>query len=296
MRAAIDRLRRELLGARNADGAWGYYRGKSSRLEPTCWTLLALSTQIDQRPPPDPDPAIAWLERCDRANGWLVEHEEWPFNIAYNALATFTLLSRSDAAAALGRRLLATVIASKGLSAPQENAMRQNNSLQGWSWIDGTFSWVEPTCWGLLALKKARTAGIVDAQAAARIDEAERLLIDRSCQPGGWNFGNASVMRQDLRPYVPTTALGLLAMQDRRDTDAVRRGLSTLDSRWPEERSASSLGLSLISLGVHGQPTDRVAQALVDHAADAITFGNHHGLAVALFALSSLGQRHVFAL
>ena len=34
--------------------------------------------------------------------------------------------------------------------------MRQDGSLQAWSWVDGTFSWVEPTAWCLLLLKKWR--------------------------------------------------------------------------------------------------------------------------------------------
>ena len=33
--------------ARNLDGGWGYYAGKSSRLEPTCWALLALGGEAD---------------------------------------------------------------------------------------------------------------------------------------------------------------------------------------------------------------------------------------------------------
>jgi hypothetical protein len=294
LRAVIDRLRHDLLAARNTDGGWGYYAGKTSRLEPTCWALLALGT--DDGLSQQRDEAVAWLASCARSSGWLVENDQWPVNIAYNALATFTLLGRAEPAATMSRRLLSFVVASKGLTAPQGDTMRQDNSLQGWSWIDATFSWVEPTCWGILALKKARAAGISDAAAAARIDEAERLLVDRSCQPGGWNFGNAVVMRQDLRAYVPTTALGLLAMQDRRDVDAVVRGLSALETLWPTEISSSALGLSLLALGLYGQPTDRVVETLIQHAADVLTFGNYHGIAVALCALSSVGQRHVFRL
>jgi hypothetical protein len=202
-------------------------------------------------------------------------------------------------------RLLAAVVASKGTAAPPSAGVRQDNSLQGWSWIDATFSWVEPTCWGLLALKKwgqtlgsdpgVRPQGLTPT-AAARIAEAERLLIDRSCRPGGWNFGNAVVMQQDLRAYAPTTALGLLAMQNRRNEDAVVRGLRSLETLWTEEISATSLGLSLICFDVYGQPVDRLVERLSAHAGQAVTFGNHHGIAVALFALASVGQPHVFRL
>jgi hypothetical protein len=293
--AALGHLRRALVAGRNADGGWGYYPGKASRLEPTCWALLALGSGEDSR-------ALraatsTWLAQCQRPGGWLVENPEWPVNIAFNALAAFTLLHHRDLAGdEARRRLLAFVVASRGASAPAFVSMRQDNSLQGWSWVDATFSWVEPTCWGVLALKKAHGSGVGEAAASARIAEAERLLIDRTCRPGGWNFGNATVMGQDLRPYVPTTALGLLAMQDRRDQEAVIRGLTVLDALWPDEISATALALSLVCLGVYDRPLGPLLTRLIEHTEPTVAFGNHHGIALALFALSSPGQPHAFRL
>ena len=220
-----------------------------------------------------------------------------PVNIAFNALAAVTLLHQRDSAfGEVRRRLLASLTTAKGMAAPQTDAQRQDNSLQGWSWTDATFSWVEPTAWGLLALKKARGTGISDGAMAARIAEAERLMIDRSCRPGGWNFGNAEVLGQDLRPYVPTTALGLLAMQDRREHDVVSRGLATLEAQWHEEISSSATGLSLICLNVFGRPAGPLLSRLVGHTEQSLAFGNHHGIALAMFALSSQSQPHAFRL
>src|SRR5439155_4953858 len=99
------------------------------------------------------------------------------------------------------QRLLDAIAAAKGMAVDIPDP-RQDNKLQGWPWMPDTFSWLEPTAWCLLALKKARAA-------PARIAEAEKLIANRTCEPGGWNFGNASAVGQDLRPYVPTTALGL---------------------------------------------------------------------------------------
>jgi hypothetical protein len=294
-RAAGSRLRTALLAGRQADGGWGYYAGKTSRIEPTCWALLALGSGEDTRA--QREAALAWLARCQGPSGWLAEESQLPINIAFNALAAFTLYSQTGQAhEAVRRRLLQSVAASKGMAAPQSDAQRQDNSLQGWSWVDATFSWVEPTCWGLLALKRARAAGVSDNALNARIAEAERLMIDRSCQPGGWNFGNASVMGQDLRPYVPTTALGLLAMQDRRETDVVVRGLAALESLWREELSATALGLSLVSLNVYSRPTGPLLSQLVEHVDDALAFGNHFGIALSLFALSTPGAANAFRL
>src|SRR5262245_59995163 len=45
--SVIASLRDQLQKARNRDGGWGYYPGKSSRIEPTCWGLLALQEPQD---------------------------------------------------------------------------------------------------------------------------------------------------------------------------------------------------------------------------------------------------------
>ena len=150
---------------------------------------------------PTPRPTASFLERCLRSGGFLVEDPGWPTNVAFNALVAFTWLNHRELAAAEQiQALLAWLVAAKGVQAPQTTSYRQDNSLQGWAWLDATFSWVEPTAWGALALHKAILAGLLpEAPARARIEEAERLLIDRCCRDGGWNFGNANVMGSGRR-------------------------------------------------------------------------------------------------
>ena len=123
-------------------------------------------------------------------------HSRWPRD------------SRTDAA-----KSPPALIADEGRGSREHPAIKQDPSLQGWSWTDGTFSWVEPTAWCMLAVKKLAAT----AQPAARaLDEAERVL---SIAPagGGWNSGNSEVYGQELPPHVPPTALGVLALQDRQD-------------------------------------------------------------------------------
>jgi hypothetical protein len=286
----------ELSAAANSNGGWSYYPGKASRLEPTCWALLALGADglADGK-----NVHGAFLSGCQGANGWLVEDPRWPINIGFNALTALTWLNRPALAAENKvQHLLAALVGSKGVQTPQTPVYRQDNSLQGWAWIDATFSWVEPTAWGALALKKGRRAGLVpDADSRARIAEAERLLVDRCCREGGWNFGNANVMGKDLFPHVPTTALALLALQDRREEDAVTRSVAFLESHWTDEVSMMALGLSIICLSVYGRPVDALESRLRAHVerhvqggvpgANATTLnGGLHGAAVALTALT----------
>lgn len=268
----------------NASGGWSYYAGKASRLEPTCWALLALGASA---PAAVRANARDFLQRCRQPSGWLVEDARWPVNIAFNALVAVLWQAQPDLSTPDARaRLLSALVANKGIAAAQSESVGQNNSLQGWAWTDGTFSWVEPTAWGLLALKKSRAAASFEPAARARVSEAERLLIDRGCKTGGWNYGNPSMMRQDLRAFALTTALALLALQDRREHEVVTRSLAFLEREWRQEISAMALGLSMIALRVYGRPTTEIEKQLREEVPKAIAFGNLHGVAMALAGLS----------
>ena len=154
------------------------------------------------------------------------------------------------------------LVAARGLAVKPSPIQRQDNSLQGWSWIDGTFSWGEPTAWALLALKKCRTRGIAAKGAEARIRIGEAIMRDRVCATGGWNYGNSNVFGKDLPAYVPTTAIALLALQDCGDEPFVRRSVDFLEERAANHPSTRALALSTLALRRHGRSTSAVEGAL----------------------------------
>jgi hypothetical protein len=249
----------------NGDGGWGYFPHKSSRIEPTAWVAFGQSAWSEQ--------ARGWLaDRLD-SEGWLVE-PGLPVNYGFNGLALMALLGRSSDTT-VANRVSAGLVGVKGLAIAQSPVLRQDNSIRAWSWVAETFSWVEPTAYCLLALKRARTLGVVRAGAvAARIDDAERLLADRTCAGGGWNYGNAHVFDKDLRPYAPTTALALLALQDRRDLPCVQTGLQVLTAHADRERSGLALALTLICLRVFGAEAAALARAASLQADTSLAIGN----------------------
>jgi hypothetical protein len=281
-------LREVLLGLRNGDGGWGYYPGKASRLEPTCWGLLALARHGDA--PVD----IAPLQKWPRADGWLLDAKGAPVNYAFNALAALTLLQHPDGAG-LVTPIAANLLQARGVKLEQAAALRQDNSLQAWPWIDQTFSWVEPTSWCLLLLKKLRHAQRAPSPdlAGERIQIGERMLIDRACQTGGWNYGGSNVYGQELWAYVPTTALGLLAMQDRRDDPVVVKSLQFLQKDAATERSAPALALAMISLVVFGVNVAPFERDLLSRLDLSRSLGSTVALASSLYALSD--TRHGMA-
>ncbi|HEX5108478.1 MAG TPA: hypothetical protein VFV95_08535 [Vicinamibacterales bacterium] len=283
-------IREALLESRNRDGTWPYVSGKQARLEPTCWALLALGRAGGR------GPDLEVLERWQRRDHWLIDVDGAPPNQAFNGFAALTYLAHPD-----GRKqislLAERIIATKAVRFPPSNLIRLDSSLQGWSWVDGTASWVEPTAWCLLFLKQYVKAGSVPA-AAERISVGDRLLLDRACTDGGWNYGNSQVFGKDLWPYVPTTALALMAMQDRRSEPIVQRSLEQLQEDVASERSMSALALTIICSRVFGIPQVQVQRdlaALVERNQSRWS-DNLLGLAMALYALEPGRGPDAFAL
>jgi hypothetical protein len=116
------------------------------------------------------------------------------------------------------------------------------------------------------------------------------MLADRACKGGGWNYGNSSVYGKDLLPYVPTTALALLALQDRQAEPVVARALEALQRDVLSERSAVALSLAIICLRVYGRPASGLQQHLMQLISDRDPSAGRSydllGLGMALYALS----------
>lgn len=79
--------------------------------------------------------------------------------------------------------------------------------LVGWPWSEGAFSWVEPTAWACLALRRAGFGQ------HPRVQEGLQLLLSRAFDEGGWNYGNRCVFGQLTEPMPGPTAIALLALQ-----------------------------------------------------------------------------------
>ena len=297
--AVTARLASTLRSSVNEDGGWGYFQGKTSRIEPTCWAALAL---MDGGAAPEDDAivagALARITAWQRADGLLSEVPAAPPNLAFNGLAAVVMhrapVTRRAGVprqALVAEALVAGILTAGAVRYERSELQRQNNQLIGWPWNDGTFSWVEPTSWCLLACKKAGPDS--RARAAVRIAEAERMLADRCCLSGGWNYGNSNVLGKELFPYVPTTALALLALQNRRELPEVARSLAWLAGNWQRERSALALPLTLIAMRVLRRPGDELERAVGAHVAGAGLPGNLVSASLILYSLTE--SRHEYA-
>jgi hypothetical protein len=285
-------LRDILIAGRNPDGGWGYFAEKSSRLEPTCWALLSLLEDRRREDAPVVDAGLRLVAKWQLADG-LIAEPQLPPNLTFNGLASLVLIAaRSSAFTQLAheevqQRLLGGIVGVRSEKTWNWNSpVRQDNSLVGWPWTEDAFGWIEPTAWCTLALKKhGLRQGPPGSQ--ERLEQAERLLFDRQCAGGGWNYGNSEVLGRKLHAYVPSTALVLLALQDRRSRAEVRQSVDYLVRAWPHEPAGLALGLSLQCFRVYALPTAEVEAALAAAWQKSAFLGNHAVVGMARFALTA---------
>lgn len=214
-----------LTAVRNADGSWGYTPGQQGQPEAT---VLAAAAG------PQPDwLASGWLARVDlRWAAFLLPAVAWTRNRA------------------LCEPALAHIAAFR--SEPVQGIVGFDATLPGWSWVEGTAAWIEPTVFAILSLRRA-------GRLADRVAQGEALILDRQCTDGGWNYGNPEVLGARLAGHLDATGWALLglapapggsASPDR--AEAVDRGLRYLEGAI-ERPSAMSLSLAALACQAHGR-------------------------------------------
>jgi uncharacterized protein (DUF362 family) len=203
-------LRSALAALALPGGGWGYAPGQDAHLEPTGLALLALSAD-PERFRPALDAGRAWLESCAAGDGTYRLPRGRPEAVWPTALVLFVRAALGEPAADLDP-VAAALLARRGRQAEDGGGAEVNDidlSLTGWPWAENTFSWVEPTAWACLALRRS---GLGDHP---RVAEGERLLLDRALEPGGVNYGNRRIFGVSLEAVPGPTALMLLALQGR---------------------------------------------------------------------------------
>ncbi len=166
--------------------------------------LAALETQADS----------SGLYHLDRGRPQAI----WP-----TAMVVATRIALGQDAERSARRLL-EVRGRTIKGDPEVQNMFDIDSLRvGWPWAEGTFAWVEPTAWAVLAL---RAAGYGNHP---RVIEGAKLLLDRAFDSGGINYGNRHVLGSMTEPIPGPTAIMLLALQGHNElrVQAARQYLMT---------------------------------------------------------------------
>lgn len=261
--SAHQRFGERLREARSGDGGFGFAVAQRTEPEPTAVAALALDDQGARR----------WLADHQAPDGGFAERGSAAEDCSTATLAALALPDRASALRALDYAV------ARRAPAIGESGGESGDGREGWGWTPDTHSWVEPTARVLLAARVLRPEDDVVRK------EGLRVLRDRQCPDGGWNYGNATVLGVDLRGYAQTTAVALIALHGTRG-GMVERGLSLLRARWPREPGGLTLAQALVAFRLHDDAPSaaRVEEALAVAFDETGFLGNVLALAWATFA------------
>lgn len=176
------------------------------------------------------------------------------------------------------------IFRSHAMTVDHVERMGHDPSIPGWAWVDGTHSWVEPTAMNVLAL---RHTGYADHP---RARDGLRLLANRLMERGGANYGNTTVMEQELRPHIQPTGLALLALAGQPDSSGRLALSADYLLRELDDRTATA-SLCYALLGLAAQDCwPKHADVLLDAAAARTLARDPAAYPLALLTLASLGD------
>jgi hypothetical protein len=260
---------------RSSGGGWPYIPGHAAAVEATSWCAIALEQDKAAA-----EAAAAFLVAAQSPDGgWsnasAPDSSDWstaPALISLRLLKdhigatlkadverafhkgiSFLLNSRADPyAGPLAKTLIWLASGSAGLEYGR-----------GWPWTPGCFHWVEPTSYALIALKPSRQAQ--EGQLKDLIARAEKYLIEHACAGGGWNYGSHVFMSTNLPPMPVTSAVAVLALQDRLHEQTVGAALAYLDGIAAQAASVMTLSWCLLAFHATGRDCQALASRLVQH-------------------------------
>jgi hypothetical protein len=235
---ALDILRRRAL----PEGGFSAYPDGEYRPDATAWAVLAFKAA--GMPPATFDQALSRLKKSQMADGRVClapDHPEtsWPTPLAI--LAWQDLLPYRES----HQRAINFLVQQTGKRPVFQiwPPFVRHENVQGWPWIENTFSWIEPTALAMIALK---TAGL---GSHPRVRGGVQMLLERQLPSGGWNYGNTVVFDQELLPLPDTTGLALSALSGMASHNQVEKSLEYLQKTVKQTRTPFSLGWALSGLG-----------------------------------------------
>lgn len=302
-----------LLDHQNPDGSWGYFPAKSGAIEPTAYALMALAQEAEAKAAFAKGLAFL-LARQGPRGGWPVSALDSEESSWVSALAGLSLITCRAPEPPI-RAAVGFVVSSFGKN-PRPWILRVadwmrswdasyvEENLGGWKWNPETANWVEPTAYALLFLKislkvqpptnRNSLPTMPERRIREIIREAESLLFQRMCREGGWNYGNARILGEELRPYVLTTALALMALQDQTDRPECRKSLAYLEEAIKGEGSALSLAMGASCFGLLKLNNEPLLQRLAALYVETRFLRNVKTAALALLGLQAAQGRNPF--
>ena len=279
----LNALRDSLVGRAHPQGGWGYIAGQLPHPEPTCLALLALASDAARFSSPIAA-AVQSLQANAAPDGSYRfargrAEAAWP-----TALALFarSVLGESDLDQTVERL---KALRGQLMKADPEVAdmMDINVQLVGWPWAEGNFSWVEPTAWAVLALRRAGDGN------SPEVVEGIRLLLDRAFDEGGVNYGNRRVLGRMTEPIPTPTALMLLAVQGVENQPRIDSALRYLLKESEQASDLEHLGWTRLAFAAwRDHPAVGDARATIDDRIRLVLTKSSDSLPVVRHALAAV--------
>lgn len=235
-------------------------------VEPTALALLALPSTLARKR----FAAIASLLHTQNPNGsWPAFSGDDEQGSGYTGLAVYALDHCGESGMPT-KRGATWLLRSRGCEShwlwkwkfrTTDRHVRFNPDKFGWPWMPGTVSWVFPTTYSLLALRRTRREsqrGLLEF----RIRRGVEMLYDRICQGGGWNAGNGVVYGARLAPHPDATAVALLALLGEPPNDSITASLDWLERRAETLSAPWSLAWTILALDAFKRSTQPLTDRL----------------------------------
>ena len=288
-RGVVTMIRAPTVGGTGAGRRWvGLCARSGAHLEPTCLALVALAAE------PEPFQTViaggkSALRQAAAGDGTYRLERGRPEAVWPTALVLFAQAALDEPTADI-QRTAGALIGLRGRLTESDKEQEVHDidlQLVGWSWAEGTFSWVEPTAWACLA-SAARWPR------RPRRSRRARLLLDRALDEGGVNYGNRRILGRILEPIPGPTALMLLALQLEPRSPRIRAAVTYLCQQAQSGEDLEHLCWAKLALDVY-RDCEGVPESLprlderIRAACTARTETNYvrpHPLRVALTALA----------
>jgi hypothetical protein len=246
----------KLAESQNRDGGWGYYPGKLSRVEPTAWAILGLTAHSGQLGTLSRDRALQWLKDKQQTDGsyWSAPQAGDSLWTTAPALLALAGAGRSEDAQAR-EKSLQSLLRQKARTTRDTSGMRSD--VESWGWMTDCFSWVEPTCYSILALRAAATLqNTTNPLLEKRVAEGETILWARRCPDGGWNYGNGRSQGYALWAFPVPTALVLVTLRRSAEGQPMEEAWNRLEVLRAKESSLLSLSWGALAGKALGKDVD----------------------------------------
>ena len=232
-----------------------YYKGGGPSAEPTL--LAALALFASGVPAERAKPLLSWalaLQNMDGSISVDPGHRGQGLWLTAQAAIVFHRYGFKENL----KRALDFLLSLRSETIPPDPRFKQDNTLTGWPWVPGTFGWVEPTAWSLLALSLSGLGG------HPRAEEGARFLLDRQIPSGGWNYGNPALDGKELLPFWDTTGLALIALHGHGDPNRLSTSLEVMEKNQGKVESLSGLSWAVLSLDSYRRDAGRARVKLLN--------------------------------